>query len=448
MLLTKTVMVRWTEHVRQWYELKGYIYTKKGDIFEVKVEDLTNGSGILVDVKCDNPDCKNPYLKPIRWKDYLLHLHDDKSYCNSCATEFFAREKIIKTRLNNSKSFEKWCIENNRQDVLDRWDYELNKCNPNEICYSSTGINKKGYWFKCLNHPEHRSELKNINSLSSGCCENIRCSMCNSFAQWGIDNICSDFLEKYWDYDKNIDIDPWKISYCIHKKAWFKCQNKEKSYHESYNLLCSDFVAGGQRCPYCSSKKIHPLDSLGKLLEDKGLLDMWSDKNEKSPYKYSHHTQKKVWWKCHEGKHEDYCRKVSDSNRSNFRCPECSNSKGEIRISEYLINNKINYIPQKEFCGLLGLGNKNLSYDFYLKQYNLLIEYQGEQHEQYISGFHASINIFKKQQEHDRRKKEYAENNNIQLLEIWYRDFDNIEKILDKELKVQNSSNYQECIDF
>ena len=92
------------------------------------------------------------------------------------------------------------------------------------------------------------------------------------------------------------------------------------------------------------------------------------------------------------------------------------------------------YKPQKEYDGLLGLGNGNLSYDFYLPSYNLLIEYQGGQHEKYIKGFHKTKNDFIIQQEHDRRKKQYAEDNNIKLLPIWYWDFDNIEEILDKEL--------------
>ena len=83
---------------------------------------------------------------------------------------------------------------------------------------------------------------------------------------------------------------------------------------------------------------------------------------------------------------------------------------------------------------MIGIGGKLLSYDFYLPEYNLLIEYQGEQHEKYISGIHVSYNNFKKQLEHDRRKKEYARNHNIELLEIWYYDFDNIEKILKKQL--------------
>ena len=50
----------------------------------------------------------------------------------------------------------------------------------------------------------------------------------------------------------------------------------------------------------------------------------------------------------------------------------------------------------------------------------------------YCKGFHKSKKDFERQQEHDRRKKEYALQNNIELLEIWYYDYDNIEEILDK----------------
>jgi hypothetical protein len=62
-----------------------------------------------------------------------------------------------------------------------------------------------------------------------------------------------------------------------------------------------------------------------------------------------------------------------------------------------------------------------------------LIEYQGEQHEYPIKLF-GGEKQFKIQQEHDKRKREYAEFHGIQLLEIWYWDFDNIEKILEETL--------------
>lgn len=117
-------------------------------------------------------------------------------------------------------------------------------------------------------------------------------------------------------------------------------------------------------------------------------------------------------------------------------CPRCSESKGEKEIDKYLVQYNIKYEIQKDFEGLLGIGNGLLSYDFYLPTYNLLIEYQGEYHDGTVNKKMQSEEKLKKQQEHDRRKREYAEKNNIQLLEIWYWDFDKIENILIKELNL------------
>ncbi|MDD4089693.1 MAG: hypothetical protein PHP29_08385 [Tissierellia bacterium] len=119
------------------------------------------------------------------------------------------------------------------------------------------------------------------------------------------------------------------------------------------------------------------------------------------------------------------------------RCPNCSKSKGELKISEILNTYNVSYNLQQPFDGLIGLGNGLLTYDFYLKdKYNLLIEYQGEQHDHYIEVFHRTYADFERQQEHDKRKRQYAKDNNINLLEIWYWDFENIEEILKKELNI------------
>ena len=110
-------------------------------------------------------------------------------------------------------------------------------------------------------------------------------------------------------------------------------------------------------------------------------------------------------------------------------CSHCSSSKGETKISKYLDNNNIVYIQQQKYDGLVGVNGGKLSYDFYLPQYNLLIEFQGEQHIK-AREFFGGEEQLKIQQEHDRRKREYAEKNNINLLEIWYYDINNIESIL------------------
>lgn len=109
-------------------------------------------------------------------------------------------------------------------------------------------------------------------------------------------------------------------------------------------------------------------------------------------------------------------------------CPMCNVSKGEKRIKEILKNENIDYIYQKEFNGLIGINGGKLSFDFYISSFNCLIEYQGEFHDG--KARHQTENKLLKQQEHDRRKREYAKQHNINLLEIWYWDFDNIEQII------------------
>ena len=55
---------------------------------------------------------------------------------------------------------------------------------PNEINY---GTHNK-YYFKCNKYKEHKSELKNINSFTSGQEGSIQCNQCNSIAQYILDN--------------------------------------------------------------------------------------------------------------------------------------------------------------------------------------------------------------------------------------------------------------------
>lgn len=466
MLISKTVIMHWNSSNKKWYEDRNYIYTKMKDEFEVKVEDLKKGSNLHVEVECDG--CKKK-LNNVIWQDYLKCVHTDgKYYCQKCGNKFYAIKDRIKNKLNNGgKSFYDWCIEHNRQDILNRWDYELNKCSPKDITYASCGINRKGYWFKCPKEI-HSSELKNIGHFTNGCEGSIDCKGCNSLAQWGYDNVDDKFLEKYWDYEKNIDkngdtINPWSISYGSKSVVYLYCQIHK--YHGSYPITCNGFIRG-DRCGYCGNFQVHPLDSLGWLYPE--VFSIWSKKNKKSPYEYMPHSNEIVIWTCLEG-HNDYRRKVSESTNADFRCPECNCSKGEIKVGEFLkINNvikiswkdyillniieKINnryYIPQKEFDELIGLGSGNLSYDFYLPQHNLLIEYQGEQHDYPVDfrkeGMKKAKERFKYQQEHDRRKKQYAINNNIKLLEIWYNCYDDVEFILNEVLKeLEVHSNRQE----
>ena len=117
------------------------------------------------------------------------------------------------------------------------------------------------------------------------------------------------------------------------------------------------------------------------------------------------------------------------------RCPTCMQSKGEKRIKEHLDFLNIKYIPQMKYDDLLGVNNGQLSYDFYIPIKNILIEYQGQYHDGTTGN--QTEEQFANQQEHDKRKEQYANNNNIKLLEIWYWDYDNVEEILNNNLSTK-----------
>lgn len=91
-------------------------------------------------------------------------------------------------------------------------------------------------------------------------------------------------------------------------------------------------------------------------------------------------------------------------------------------VRDYLDERGIKYEAQKKFDNLLGVGGNNLSYDFAIYKNNqliYLIECQGEQHYRPV-GYFGGQKKFEIQQKHDALKKEYAKNNNMQLVEIKY----------------------------
>ena len=109
-------------------------------------------------------------------------------------------------------------------------------------------------------------------------------------------------------------------------------------------------------------------------------------------------------------------------------CPNCfkTKSKGEIKIEQFLIQNNINFKEQYRIKD-----NPKLSYDFFLPDYNILIEYQGEQHYFPIEWF-GGEKQFERQLFNDEEKEKIAENNNLKLIKISYKDYDTIDNIIHK----------------
>ena len=102
-------------------------------------------------------------------------------------------------------------------------------------------------------------------------------------------------------------------------------------------------------------------------------------------------------------------------------CPKCSQSKMEKSVMNILDHNNIVYESQKRFNWL---GQQRL--DFYLPDYNIAIECQGEQHFRPVDfagyGIEWANEKFEKNKRLDKRKLLLCERNNIQLFFINYNE--------------------------
>lgn len=111
-------------------------------------------------------------------------------------------------------------------------------------------------------------------------------------------------------------------------------------------------------------------------------------------------------------------------------CPLCAVSKGEKEILKYLKENNIKYIPQHAFdnCVNEQTGRK-LFFDFYIPEYNLCIEFDGEQHFFPLEIF-GGAKKFNYLIQRDEIKNKYCKENNINILRIKYNQFKQINNIL------------------
>ena len=213
-------------------------------------------------------------------------------------------------------------------------------------------------------------------------------------------------LDNIDDYDKN--------------KLFVKC-DKGHIYE-----TCDGYIMAGNKCLQCD------LDhrKISQRLEYDFVKDQFNKEGYELLSDEYNGNGSKLLVRCPIG--HEY--EVTYSNFSRGRrCPYCSRrstiSIGEQIIMRYLNLHGIEYSYQHRFqdCKFSHL----LSFDFYLSQYNMAIEFDGRQHFEPIKCF-GGENEFNKTVIRDNIKNAYCFNNNIFLYRIPYTEIDNINIILDK----------------
>lgn len=213
--------------------------------------------------------------------------------------------------------------------------------------------------------------------------------------------------------EKNKDVEILEIR---GNKLLLKCKNDH-----IYEQFKSGFTSG-RGCLQCmKDATYYTLDEVKEVIKEvHGDVYTYDFSNFKN-------TRTKIKITCNKGH-------VFEQTISNHMlgkgCPICKESKGEKSVTLYLKNNKIKYQKQKTYPDCKNINV--LPFDFYLPDYNILIEYDGIQHFRAMSFYGGELE-FNKTRMRDQIKTEYCLNNNIQLIRISY--LENIKEVLDKNIK-------------
>lgn len=106
MIKNDSVVIRWIPKIKSYYENLGYIWTKQGNSFSVKIEELLPTSSAIIDLECD--ECKKLFKR--KWKDRVRQYQKhNKDLCNSCAKSGDRNSQFDKDRseiLAHARSFQ------------------------------------------------------------------------------------------------------------------------------------------------------------------------------------------------------------------------------------------------------------------------------------------------------------------------------------------------------
>ncbi|MGL5381070.1 hypothetical protein [Clostridium sp.] len=200
-------------------------------------------------------------------------------------------------------------------------------------------------------------------------------------------------------------------------------------FKTTYASLISSFKSGNNGCPHCYGNFKYTIEYVREYLSQYEYFLLSSE------YKDANST---IFISCK----NNHIIKTTFSNFKNreyeYKCSACGEriiSKGQLAICQVLNRFNVNFAQEYTFDDCKGK-RRVLPFDFYLMDYNILIEYDGEQHYKY-GCFGGDLSYLMNIQYLDNKKTQYCKDNNIKLIRIPYWDYKNIEEILCKELNLK-----------
>lgn len=221
--------------------------------------------------------------------------------------------------MSRGQSLYDYCIQNNRQDLLEQWDAEKNAPLTPETTAHKT--HRKVWWKGSCGHEWEQV----VNSRIS---QNVECPICsNHVVLPGFNDLATTHpvLASEWDTEKNGTLTPQQVSAGSGIKVWWIC----KKGHSWKARIASR--VGGCSCPVCANRIIVPgFNDL--ITTHPAVASEWNyEKNgDLTPKKISYGYDKKVWWRCALG--HEWQATPKTRVRMATGCPVCA---GRVALTGY-----------------------------------------------------------------------------------------------------------------
>jgi hypothetical protein len=276
----------------------------------------------------------------------------------------------------------------------------------------------------------------------------VGCPICGGTALKTKEEFIFDAHEIHDDLRKSKGLSPYDYSEVNYDGAKNKvrvvCHEKyprglHKGQEHGAFLITPDDHIKHRGCPICSGTALKTEEEF--IFDAHEIHDKKRKSLGKKPYDYSEvkyvSTSDDVIIICHETnskgeEHGPFLQRPSGHLKGQG-CPTCQDLKGETNIKVILSDSNIKFTPQFQYedCTSSKKTSKNkicklLSFDFYLPDYNTLIEFDGVHH--FKKHFKITNDNFMFGVINDREKNSFTKLKNIKLIRISYLDDKNLEE--------------------
>jgi hypothetical protein len=209
----------------------------------------------------------------------------------------------------------------------------------------------------------------------------------------------------------------------VHGNRYDYSKVEYKGTHDKVIIICPEHGEfeqtpnkhlRGQGCPKCHYKRLSDAFTKDKDQFIKDAIKVHGNKYDYSKVEYVNN-KTKVCIIC--PKHGEFWQEPYSHLRGKG-CPVCFESKGENEVSTIL--DKRGVVYKRQLAIESDVNTYGYLYvDFYLPDYNTIIEFNGKQHYMCVEGLGGKL-AFDKQKARDEELRQYCKDHNIKLIEIRY----------------------------